>query len=137
MTPSVVAAEPKRAARVLVGLWAERGRLLASLAAAWLLWFLIGQRVEKTEDIECAVHYARVGDTDARASGLLVRVPDKLVVLKAQPSTVTLAIAGMREQVESLNRTLRGEYRVPEDFCDDGDVQTRAILVTSIHAARI
>lgn len=113
------------------GLWKDRARVAASFFGAWILWFLIGERIEESDEVLCPVRFLSAGEVAPPGSGLFIHVPDELVVLGSDRAAVPMKIVGMKEQISNLNRVLRGDMNLSPDFCNDRDQRTGAIQIGS------
>ena len=127
------------ARRLVSALWTERGRLLFSGLGALLLWFLLGQKVDKSEDIPVEVRCISAEQDWPQGSGLFIRLPPKLALSDVQPGSLELKVRGTAEEIARLDHSLRGTYQVPAGFLGEKDQATKTLTVdrTTFHFGQL
>lgn len=113
------------------GMWKDRARVAASFFGAWILWFLIGQRIEVSYDVPCPVRIVAAGESAPEGHGLFIHVPDDLVVLQFDPDNIELTVVGKKEEVTRLNRQIRGDMNLSPEFCNQRDQRTGVVQIGS------
>ncbi|MBL8769029.1 MAG: hypothetical protein JNL94_16780 [Planctomycetes bacterium] len=99
-----------------VGLWRDKGRALTALVSAFVLWFLLGGQVERTEKVFMVVRVLAQSDTTTVADGLTVRIPDRYAVEDFEPKSIDLELKGTNEDLSRVDGGLSGVYMAPDDL---------------------
>ncbi|MFH0945105.1 MAG: hypothetical protein V2A76_07895 [Planctomycetota bacterium] len=115
--------------RLAAGIWKERGRVLTSGVGALLLWFLLGQKVETTEQITVGVRCISAEEDWPSGNGLFIRIPSGLALSDVQPRILDLEVKGTREELGRLDRSLKGTFEVPAGFLRNEERATREYVV--------
>ncbi len=99
-----------------VGLWQDKGRALTALVSAFVLWFLLGGQVQRTEKVFLVVRVLAQSDTTTVADGLTVRIPDAYAVEEFEPKSFDLELKGTSEDLSRVDGGLSGVYMAPDDL---------------------
>ena len=117
-----------------VGLWQDKGRALTALVSAFVLWFLLGGQVQRTEKVFLVVRVLAQSDTTTVADGLTVRIPDAYAVEEFEPESFDRELKGTSEDRSRVDGGLSGVYMAPYD--PRGKQPRRAVTIGSPPAPR-